>query len=82
MYYDTWNALDTVTISCVLVSFVFRMMGRNEERWNANMDDGEGHWFFVAQVLLAVSGPLLFARALLLSQVDDALGPMTQVRSR
>ena len=35
--------------------------------------------FFAAQLFLAMSAPLLFSRVLFLSQIDDTLGPMTQV---
>ncbi len=37
--------------------------------------------FFIARFSLAAIAPLLFARVLSLAQVDNTLGPMTQVRS-
>ena len=36
--------------------------------------------FFIARFSLAAIAPLLFARVLSLAQVDNTLGPMTQVR--
>eukprot|EP00903_Cladosiphon_okamuranus_P011821 g11108.t2 len=68
-FYDTWNLVDIFTIVTVFLSFVFRLLG---------MSAGEEH-FFAAQFFLAVSAPLLFARLLLLTQIDDTLGPMTQI---
>lgn len=38
--------------------------------------------FFVARFFLAAIAPLLFARVLSLAQVDEYLGPMTQVPDR
>lgn len=62
--------MDTFTIVTVVLAFVFRLLGKFA---------GEEH-FFAAQFFLAVSAPLLFARLLRLSQIDDTLGPMTQVQ--
>eukprot|EP00752_Nemacystus_decipiens_P006636 g5966.t1 len=67
-FYDTWNLIDMLTIVTVFLGFVFRLMGKFAR---------EEH-FFAAQFFLAVSAPLLFARLLRLTQIDDTLGPMTQ----
>lgn len=68
VFYDTWNFLDTLTICCILVAFIFRMMALNSE-----------DFLFHAQFFYALSAPLLFSRLLVLSQIDATLGPMTQV---
>ncbi|CAM9947328.1 unnamed protein product, partial [Discosporangium mesarthrocarpum] len=34
---------------------------------------------YYAQLLLALSGPLLFSRSLFLAQIDSSMGPMVQV---
>lgn len=81
VYYDTWNVLDALTITCIMVAFVFRLVGRYDP-WGVDETITSGRSFFIAQLLLAISGPLLFARALLLSQIDHTLGPMTQVTVR
>eukprot|EP00903_Cladosiphon_okamuranus_P014652 g13586.t1 len=68
VFYDTWNFLDTSTICCILVAFIFRMVALT------NKDQ-----LFYAQLFFAMSAPLLFSRLLVLSQIDATLGPMTQV---
>lgn len=68
VFYDTWNFLDTSTICCILVAFIFRMIALQEESV-----------LFHAQFFYALSAPLLFSRLLVLSQIDATLGPMTQV---
>ncbi|CAM9397930.1 unnamed protein product [Ectocarpus fasciculatus] len=68
VFYDTWNFLDTSTIGCLLVTFVFRMIALDDD-----------FFFFHAQFFYASSAPLLFWRLLVLSQIDSTLGPMTQV---
>lgn len=91
MFDDTWNILDASTIVVVGLAFIFRMIGLDAAGWDKGPDDGNSAvtsgspytakqtCFFVAQTLLAASAPLLFARALFLSQIDDTLGPMMQV---
>lgn len=78
VYYDTWNVLDALTIIFVMIAFVFRVAGRYDP-WGIDNAITGGRSFFIAQLLLAISGPLLFARALLLSQIDTTLGSTTQV---
>ena len=68
VFYDTWNFLDTTTICCILVAFIFRMAALEKEPL-----------LFHAQFFYALSAPLLFSRLLVLSQIDATLGPMTQV---
>ncbi|CAM9237184.1 unnamed protein product [Ectocarpus sp. 12 AP-2014] len=68
VFYDTWNFLDTSTIGCILVAFVFRMIALDDDSF-----------FFHAQFFYAISAPLLFSRLLVLAQIDTTLGPMTQV---
>eukprot|EP00752_Nemacystus_decipiens_P011859 g10519.t1 len=68
VFYDTWNFLDTSTILCILIAFVFRMIALNND-----------FFLFHAQFFYALSAPLLFSRLLVLSQIDATLGPMTQV---
>ncbi|CAM9266991.1 unnamed protein product [Ectocarpus sp. 4 AP-2014] len=68
VFYDTWNFLDTSTIGCLLVTFVFRMIALDDD-----------FFLFHAQFFYAASAPLLFSRLLVLSQIDATLGPMTQV---
>ncbi|CAM9931417.1 unnamed protein product, partial [Ectocarpus sp. 13 AM-2016] len=67
VFYDTWNFLDTSTIGCLLVTFVFRMIALDDD-----------FFLFHAQFFYAASAPLLFSRLLVLSQIDVTLGPMTQ----
>ncbi|CAM9923666.1 unnamed protein product, partial [Scytosiphon promiscuus] len=69
VFFDTWNFLDTLTIMCILLAFVFRMI----TRFHDEMD------IFHAQFFYALSAPLLFSRLLVLSQIDATLGPTTQV---
>lgn len=86
LFYDTWNILDTLTIVVVAVAFLFRIMAL-DDGWSAKDEELVGTGvsphdnFFMAQFFLALSAPLLFARVLFLSQIDDTLGPMTQVSS-
>lgn len=64
-------------------AFGFRIMALGDH-WTATdeRDDASPQAnFFMAQLLLALSSPLLFARVLFLSQIDDTLGPMTQVQN-
>ncbi|CAN0140980.1 unnamed protein product, partial [Scytosiphon promiscuus] len=68
VFYDTWNFLDTLTILCIVVAFVYRIIALDDESS-----------LFYAQFFLALSAPLLFSRLLVLSQIDSTLGPMTQV---
>ncbi|CAM9154277.1 unnamed protein product, partial [Ectocarpus fasciculatus] len=68
VFYDTWNFLDTSTIGCILVAFIFRMIALDDD-----------FFLFHAQFFYAASAPLLFSRLLVLSQIDATLGPMTQV---
>ncbi|CBN74318.1 Ankyrin Repeat Transient Receptor Potential Channel [Ectocarpus siliculosus] len=68
VFYDTWNFLDTSTIGCILVAFIFRMIALDDK-----------FFLFHAQFFYALSAPLLFSRLLVLSQIDATLGPMTQV---
>ncbi|CAM9548053.1 unnamed protein product, partial [Ectocarpus fasciculatus] len=75
LFYDTWNLLDTLTLSTVFLAFIFRLLGMRE--FGGPADPGD--YFFVAQFFLAVSAPLLFARLLRLSQIDNTLGPMIQI---
>ncbi|CAM9807163.1 unnamed protein product [Ectocarpus sp. 6 AP-2014] len=67
VFYDTWNFLDTSTIGCLFVTFVFRMIALDDD-----------FFLFHAQFFYAASAPLLFSRLLVLSQIDATLGPMTQ----
>ncbi|CAM9206588.1 unnamed protein product [Ectocarpus fasciculatus] len=69
VFYDTWNFMDTSTICCILVAFIFRMIARFDSEFD----------LFYAQFFYALSAPLLFSRLLVLSQIDATLGPMTQV---
>lgn len=92
LFQDAWNVLDSSTILCVAGAFIFRMIALNEDRevsqsGNDPMNDSavekaptavQGPLLW-AQVLLAVSAIPLFARILSLSQIDDTLGPMTQI---
>lgn len=64
------------TIATVSLAFLFRLLGMPENGGAAT----PAEYFFGAQFFLALSAPLLFARLLRLSQIDDTLGPMTQVR--
>ena len=73
VFYDTWNFLDTSTICCILVAFIFRMIA---------LDQNDEFFLFHAQFFYALSAPLLFSRLLVLSQIDATLGPMTQVSYR
>eukprot|EP00903_Cladosiphon_okamuranus_P019883 g18275.t1 len=73
--HDTWNLLDAMTVACVLVAFIARLLAM--PRFGGPPDPGGS--FFVAQVFLAFSAPLFFARLLLLPQIDGTLGPMTQI---
>ncbi|CAN0416276.1 unnamed protein product [Ascophyllum nodosum] len=74
--HDTWNLLDVLSIVFVLVAFIFRLRGLT--RFGGPSKPGDD--FFMAQFFLACSAPLLFARLLLLSQIDGTLGPMMQAR--
>lgn len=67
-----------MTVACVLVAFIARLLAL--PRFGGPSDPGGS--FFVAQVFLAFSAPLFFARLLLLPQIDGTLGPMTQARIR
>lgn len=67
--------MDTFTIVMVSLAFVFRLLGMPTNGGAA----APAEYFFLAQFFLALSAPLLFARLLRLSQIDDTLGPMTQV---
>ena len=49
-----------------------------DERTSAQGADSQ-NFFFISQLCLSISAPLLFSRLLFLSQIDDTLGPMTQV---
>eukprot|EP00752_Nemacystus_decipiens_P009021 g8052.t1 len=73
--HDTWNLLDAMTVVCVLVAFIARLLAM--PMFGGPADPGGS--FFVAQVFLAFSAPLFFARLLLLPQIDGTLGPMTQI---
>ncbi|CAB1107646.1 unnamed protein product [Ectocarpus sp. CCAP 1310/34] len=68
VFYDTWKFLDTPTIGCILVAFIFRV---------TTLDDK--FFLFHARFFYALSAPRLFSRLLVLSQIDATLGPMTQV---
>lgn len=50
LFYDTWNLLDTLTLSTVFLAFVFRLLGMRE--FGGPVDPGD--YFFVAQFFLAV----------------------------
>jgi len=65
-----------MTVTTVLVAFVFRLLGMYNFEGPSTMPDDS---FFLAQFFLASSAPLLFARLLLLLQIDSTLGPMTHV---
>eukprot|EP00903_Cladosiphon_okamuranus_P021649 g19903.t1 len=75
LFHDTWNLVDTFTIVTVFLAFLFRVLAMPE--YGGAKTPAE--FFFAAQFFLAVSAPLLFARLLRLSQIDDTLGPMTQI---
>lgn len=75
LFHDTWNLVDTSTIVTVSLAFLFRVLGMPS--YGGATTPAE--YFFAAQFFLALSAPLLFARLLRLSQIDDTLGPMTQV---
>lgn len=71
---------------CVAAAFVFRIIALHEDSTKQTTDGADAnatglvtYSFFMAQTLLAASAPLLFARVLSLSQIDDTLGPMTQI---
>eukprot|EP00903_Cladosiphon_okamuranus_P014655 g13588.t2 len=68
VFYDSWNFLESTTICCILLAFVFRIRALDEEGF-----------LFYAQFFYALSAPLLFSKLLILSQIDAILGPMTQV---
>lgn len=75
LFHDTWNLVDLLTIVMVSLAFIFRLLGMPK---NGGEVTPAGH-FFAAQFFLALAAPLLFARLMRLSQIDDTLGPMTQV---
>lgn len=93
LFQDAWNILDTSTIFLVALAFCFRVAALSEERDHqepkAFVADGNNVDIpemihlnpsaFKAQVFLASTAPLLFARILSLSQIDSTLGPMTQI---
>lgn len=64
-----------MTVAIVLLAFIFRLLGMFNVQGPTTPDDA----FFLAQFFLASSAPLLFARFLLLLQIDATLGPMTHV---
>lgn len=81
-----------MTIIVIAVAFVARIVGLGGH-WSVNDDAGvqdqedtdestalSRDAFFLARFFLAAIAPLLFSRLLFLSQIDDTLGPMTQVR--
>ncbi|CAM9784847.1 unnamed protein product, partial [Scytosiphon promiscuus] len=72
---DTWNVLDALTVVCVLVAFIARLLAM--PRFGGPSEPAGS--FFLAQFFLAASAPLFFARLLLLPQIDGTLGPMTQI---
>lgn len=76
--HDTWNLLDVLSITFVTVAFIFRLKGL--PKFGGQREPGDD--FFLSQFFLAWSAPLLFARLLLLSQIDGTLGPMIQARHR
>ena len=84
LFHDAWNILDTSMILFVGWAFTFRMIDRHHQ---SESDGGTGDGDnadpttagFLAQVLLAISAIPLFARILSLSQIDNTLGPMTQI---
>ena len=73
--HDTWNFIDAMSIIFVVVAFTFRLRGTLDPGPSASPSDD----FFLAQFFLAASTPFFFARLLLLSQIDETLGPMIQV---
>lgn len=73
--------MDALTIIVIMIALVFRLVARDDP-WGINGAITEDRNFFIAQLLLAISGPLLFARALFLSQIDTTLGPTIQVMVR
>lgn len=82
LFRDAWNILDTATILCVTTAFVYRIIALRASQGMAAADamtTEEQESRFKAQCFLAASAPLLFARLLSLSQIDDTLGPMTRV---
>lgn len=92
LFKDAWNILDTSTIILATAAFMFRIIAIYEDpevqalNGSSNTDNTSisetiqmRTSAFVAQVLLASTAPLLFARILSLSQIDSTLGPMTQI---
>lgn len=63
-----------MTVVCVFVAFVARLLAM--PRFGGPPDPAGS--FFVAQFFLAISAPFIFARLLLVPQIDGTLGPMTQ----
>lgn len=83
LFQDAWNILDVSTILFAGGAFTLRMV--NLRGQDGDDEGGNGSPIslvtaeFLAQVLLAVSALPLFARILSLSQIDNTLGPMTQI---
>lgn len=50
LFYDTWNLLDTLTLSTVSLAFLFRLLGTREFGGPVN----PGDYFFAAQFFLAL----------------------------
>ena len=83
LFQDAWNILDVSTIAFVGGAFVLRMVNLHRQGGGTGEDGvlstGPTSAEFLAQVLLAISALPLFARILSLSQIDNTLGPMTQI---
>eukprot|EP00752_Nemacystus_decipiens_P016917 g15145.t1 len=78
LFQDAWNILNVSTIILVGAVFILRIAILHGNG-GSSFAIGTTTAGFSAQVLLAVSAIPLFARILLLSQIDDTLGPMSQI---
>ncbi|CAN0037159.1 unnamed protein product, partial [Scytosiphon promiscuus] len=80
---DNWNILDTASILFVLITFICRMIAYIAQFSTAPVNILGNtlvvQSLFIAKFFLAAMAPLLCARVLSLAQVDNTLGPMTQI---
>ncbi|CAM9217354.1 unnamed protein product [Choristocarpus tenellus] len=70
---DRWNFLDMALVVFIVVGFVLRMVAKESS------DPSNSSALVPAQVLLAISAPLLFSRILFLVQINSTLGPMVPI---
>lgn len=77
LFYDAWNILDASTAALAMLALIFRIIGQQGATESESVV-GENA-LNIAQWCFLFSAPFLFSRVLFLSQIDDTLGPMTQV---